>query len=137
METKAEVVIDERPVFKLTSPFATGIKLYAPDEVIVWAVPEGWNEVKNGKHFAAFGPSTTFIPLNPPAEKLMAEHIARLKEINKPKPTADDERASKLEKLVLALLSEQGEAKAEARRAQARHEELMERLIASQEKKGK
>lgn len=131
------VVKDERPIFRVTQApgFATGIKMYAPGEEIVWSVPEGWDAKKYGAHFASYGPSTTFEPVNPPAEKLLADHHAKLKELRKPKPTADDERAAKLEKMVLDMLNAQGEAQAEARRAQARHEELMERLIAAQEKK--
>lgn len=132
------VIIDERPVFKVgPTPFATGIKKYEPGELVVWAVPEGWDDTKYGKHWASYGPSTTFIPMNPPAKKVLADHIKLLAEKAKKPPTADDERAAKLEKLVLDLLASQGEAQAEARRAQARHEELMERLIASQESKGK
>lgn len=128
---------DERPIFRVTQApgFATGIKMYAPGEEIVWAVPEGWDEKKYGKHFASYGPSSTFTPLNAAAEKLMVEYKAKLAEMRKPKPTADDERAAKLEGLVLDLLKSQGEAQAESRRAQARHEELMERLISAQEKK--
>lgn len=128
---------DERPIFRVEQApgFATGIKMYAPGEEIVWAVPEGWDEKKYGKHFASYGPSSTFTPLNTAAEKLMAEYKAKLAEMRKPKPTADDERAAKLEKLVLDMLAAQGEAQAEARRAQARHEELMSQLIEAQTKK--
>lgn len=130
-------VKDERPIFRVKQApgFATGIKMYAPDDEIVWEVPEGWDEKKYGKHFASYGPSTSFEAVNPPAEKLLEAHKAKIVELRKPKPTADDERAAKLEKLVLDMLAAQGEAQAEARRAQARHEELMERLISAQEKK--
>lgn len=130
-------VKDERPIFRVTQApgFATGVKMYAPGEEIVWAVPEDWNVAKYGKHFASYGPSTTFEAMNPAAEKLAESHKQKIAEALKPKPTADDERAAKLEKLVLDMIATQGEAQAEARRAQARHEELMERLIAAQEKK--
>lgn len=134
--TEAKQTQDERPIFRVKSgPFATGVKLYQPEEEIVWAVPEGWDEKKYGKHFAEYGPSLSFEPLNEAAVKRMADHKKLVAEKNLPKPTRDDERASKLEKLVLDMLNAQGEAQAEARRAQARHEELMEKLVAAQEKK--
>lgn len=133
---KSPSASDERPIFRVVSgTFATGVKLYAPGEEIVWAIPEGWDDKKYGKHFAAYGPSLTFEPLNQAAEKRMEEHKKLVAEKNQPKPTRDDERAAKLEKLVLDMLNAQGEAQAEARRAQARHEELMEKLVAAQEKK--
>lgn len=129
---------DERPIFRVTSgTFATGVKLYQPGEEIVWAVPEGWDDRKYGKHFSAHGPSLSFEPMNAAAVKRMEEHKKVVAEKNQPKPTRDDERAAKLEKMVLDLLNAQGEAQAEARRAQARHDELMERLIAAQEGKKK
>lgn len=130
-------VKDERPIFRVTQApgFATGVKMYSPGEEIVWAVPEEWNVQKYGRHFASYGPSTSFEAMNPAAEKLAQAHKIKIEELRKPKPTADDERAAKLEKLVLDLLAAQGEAQAEARRSQARYEELMEQLIEAQTKK--
>jgi hypothetical protein len=134
-----KVVLDERPIFRVQQAggFATGLKKYEPGEDVVWEVPEGWNAARNGKHFASHGPSMTFLPMNPPAERIMEKHRKLVAERNRPKPTADDERAQKLEKLVLDLLNSQGEAQAESRRQAAQHAELMERLIAVQEKGNK
>jgi len=53
---KSPSASDERPIFRVVSgTFATGVKLYAPGEEIVWAIPEGWDDKKYGKHFAAYG----------------------------------------------------------------------------------
>lgn len=127
----------ENPKFRVTQApgFATGLIMHPPDSEIEWVEPEGWDEKRWGKHWSKTGPSRSFVPLNPAAEKLMEEYKKEIERRSKPKATLDDERYAKMEKLVLDMLGAQGEAQAEARRAQARHEELMERLVAAQEKK--
>lgn len=105
-ESKAEVVIDERPVFKVTQAggFATGLKKYEPGELVVWEVPPGWNDKKYGKHFAHYGPSVTFEPVNPPAVDLMEKHKKMLVEKNRPKASEEALRAAKMEELLTKQL---------------------------------
>jgi hypothetical protein len=78
-------------VFKVTQAggFATGLKKYEPGELVVWEVPPGWNDKKYGKHFAHYGPSVTFEPMNPPAVDVMAKHKKLLEEKNRPKPSEE------------------------------------------------
>lgn len=108
----------EIPKFRVTQApgFASGLKFYQVGEEINWEVPDGWNDAKYGKHFAEYGPSTTFEPLNEAAKKLLKDHHAVLKEKNRPKPTADDERLAKVEEMNLKLLSSQLETQALLRR---------------------
>lgn len=119
---------DERPIFKVTTApgFATGLKMYAPDEEIVWAVPPEWDEAKYGKHFAAYGPSLTFLPVNEAAEKLMVEHKAKIAKALAPKPTKDDARFEKLEAMHLQMMNALLEQQAENRRLREKMEELGE-----------
>src|SRR4051812_40468642 len=78
---------EKTPHFRIGNAgiFRTGLVSYGPGEVIEWKVPEGWNEKKYGKHFASYGPSISWEPLNPAAEKLMEEHKANVKKKNTPK----------------------------------------------------
>jgi heme exporter protein D len=129
-ETKAEVVIDERPVFKVTQAggFATGLKKYEPGELVVWEVPPGWNDKRYGKHFAHYGPSVTFEPMNLPAVDLMAKHKKLLEEKNRPKQTEEAVRAAKMEELLTKQLEIQAKS-AEAQLAlNERLTALLERL---------
>jgi len=121
---KSPSASDERPIFRVVSgPFATGVKLYAPGEEIVWAVPEGWDEKKYGKHFAAYGPSLSFEPLNEAAVKRMEEHKKLVAEKNRPKPTADDERFKKMEAMHLEMMNAMLAMQAENRRLREDTEE--------------
>lgn len=131
-ETKADVVIDERPVFKVTQAggFATGLKRYEPGELVVWEVPPQWNEKRYGKHFAHYGPSLTFEAMNPPAAALLESHKKLVAEKNKPKPTADEIRAAKMEELLTKQLEVQAK-QAEATTA------LLDRLTSMLEKQNK
>lgn len=122
---KEVVIIDDRPVFKVVQAggFATGVKKYEPGELVVWAEPEGWDEKRYGKHWSKYGPSLTFIPVNPPAERLMDEHRKVIADRNKPRPTVDDERFAKLEAMHTQVMSALLEQQAENRRLREKLEE--------------
>lgn len=125
-----EVVEDDVPIFEVTMApgFATGLVMHAPGEQIRWEVPEGWNEKKNGKHYASHGPSVTFKCCNKAAEKLMADHKAKVAEKNKPRPTAQDEAAKAMQEQNLKLMSMFAEAQAEQRRTNERLADAIEAM---------
>jgi hypothetical protein len=112
-ETKKEV-----PKFRVTQApgFATGLVMHEIGTEIEWVVPDDWDTKKNGKHFAAHGPSTTFDCLNDAAVKLMEEHKENVRKKNLPKPTADDDRFKKMEAMHIEMMSTMLEMQAENRR---------------------
>lgn len=83
-ETKKEV-----PVFRVTQApgFMTGLVQHPVGAEVPWEVPDNWDTKKWGKHFAEYGPSTTFEPVNKAAEELMASHKVAVAKKNAPVPT--------------------------------------------------
>lgn len=83
-ETKKEV-----PVFRVTQApgFMTGLVQHSVGAEIPWEVPDNWDAKKWGKHFAEYGPSTTFECVNKAAEELMASHKATVAKKNAPIPS--------------------------------------------------
>jgi hypothetical protein len=70
---------DPVPYFKIgAQTFQTGMGAHGPDSIIPWAVPEGWDEKKWGKHYASYGPSVTWTPLNKAAKVLMDKRKANV-----------------------------------------------------------
>lgn len=119
MSDKEAVVLDERPIFEVVSQhFASGLKTYEKGEQIVWAVPEGWDEKKYGKHFSVYGPSITFRPVNPPAEKLLKEHRKVIEDRNRPRPTVAEE-----------MLAETRKSNDNAAKLIAQNQKMLEMLI--------
>lgn len=118
----------ETPRFQVTQApgFATGLVMHLPGEEINWEVPPDWDTKKYGRHYASYGPSLSFLPLNPAAEKLMEEHRALIVSKNKPKPTVDDERFAKMEALHLQAMNSALETQALLRRMLENKEEAAE-----------
>lgn len=128
-----KALVKENPIFRVTNPpgFATGLVMHPPGTEIEWVVPDDWDEKKYGKHYAAYGPSLTFQPMNAAAEALMEDHKALVKKKNTPKTAVDDERFAKLEAMHLQIMNSMLEQQAENRRLR---EQLGE---AGNKKKGK
>jgi hypothetical protein len=80
---------DSVPVFKVTQApgFMTGLMQYPVGSLVRWEKPDAWNAAKWGKHFAEYGPSTTFESMNPAAEKLMKKHKDAVAERARPVPS--------------------------------------------------
>lgn len=83
----------EVPRYRVTQApgFFDGASMKAVGEEFAWEPPEGWNEAKNGPHYTKAGPSQSFQPMNPAAEKLQAEHRARIAKAAIPRGTEVDE----------------------------------------------
>lgn len=78
---------DPTPYFKIgAQPFQTGLATHNPGDVIPWEVPKGWDEKKNGRHYASYGPSVTWTPLNKAASAIMASHKEKVRKATEPKP---------------------------------------------------
>lgn len=112
-EPKKEVA-----VFRVTQApgFMTGLVQHPVGAEIPWEVPDNWDTKKWGKHFAEYGPSTTFEPVNKAAEELMASHKAAVAKKNAPIPSdmalllaqnaAQQEQTNKLVELLMAQNAE-------------------------------
>ena len=63
----------EVPEFMVsTAPgFFDGSELHVPGTKVLWAKPDGWDSVRQGKHHTEHAPSLTFRPLNKAAEALL------------------------------------------------------------------
>lgn len=70
----------EVPLYKVAQApgFFDGSSIHEVGTVLTWETPEGWNVEKLGPHYTTSGPSQTFEPMNKAAEKLQAEHRARM-----------------------------------------------------------
>lgn len=125
-----ETAQKENPIFEVVQApgFATGLQLHPPGSQIEWVVPENWNEKKWGKHYASYGPSVTFKPINPAAEALMEKHKALVAEKNKPKPSEASLHLQAMQEMQDKLLTMMLEQQAEQRRTNERLAEALEAL---------
>lgn len=106
-ETTIDYKKEKNPWFMVQQApgFRTGLQFFQPGDPIEWVVPDGWNDHRYGKHFASHHPSITFLPLNEPAEDLMAQYKAHLKKRNAPVAT-EVEKLTELVKLMAAQNAE-------------------------------
>lgn len=81
--------------------FRTGLQFFQPGDPVEWVVPDGWNDKRYGKHFAAHHPSITFLPLNDKAEELMEKYKAHLSKRHAP-VASEVEKLTELVKVMAA-----------------------------------
>lgn len=106
-ETTIDYKKEKNPWFMVQQApgFRTGLQFFQPGDPIEWVVPDGWNDKRYGKHFAHHHPSITFLPLNEPAEDLMAQYKSHLAKRHAPVAT-EVEKLTELVKLMAAQNAE-------------------------------
>jgi hypothetical protein len=116
----------EVPRYRVTQApgFATGLVMHPPGTEIEWQVPHGWDSAKYGKHYAEYGPSVTFEPLNDAAKKHMEEHHKEIKaKAAKAAPAPSGDTSA----IMLQILNLMLEEKAERRRKEEKEAEETEK----------
>lgn len=99
---------DPVPYFRIGSQsFHAGVATHNPGDIIPWVVPDEWKTARDGKHYASYGPSMTWGPLNKAAEKLMAAYKEEIAKRSRPKPDPQVERLARLEELQIKSLEAQ------------------------------
>lgn len=125
-KAKEKEVESSVPRYRVTQApgFATGQVMHPPGTELDWEVPHGWDAAKYGKHYAEYGPSTTFEPLNDAAKKHMEEHKKKIEEKARkaaPAPSADTSA------VMLQILNLMLEERADRRRKEEKEAEEAEK----------